>query len=431
MNKFISGIILLVLVLPSLLYADENYKEMEVAIFDQSLSIKKIAEKKTAHKNTELIIWVAPGYGIDKRAIAVSQKLSQLGIEVWHVDMADSLFLPKTTSTMRKLDGKYLAGLIEYAHQQTNKNITLITRSYGAIPVLRAARQWQITHKKKDKFYLQGAILYSPELYSKIPALGLEPEFVDIIEATNIPLMIFQGGKRGNRWQIKKVLEKLQSGGAPVYFKILKGVNGIFYSKDEKAATLKQLELMPRKIKATITLFSKTAKPKQAVALKKKTNIKPKPLDIKLKAYKADPTPRTLDLVDVFGRRYKKTNYKNKVTVVNFWATWCPPCVQEIPSLNHLRELMKAEKFELISVNYGEDRETIQKFMKKVNVDFPVLLDPSGKEAGKWNVLVFPSTFVIAPDGKIKYGVNAAIHWDDPNVVKTLKALLKEQCEIC
>ncbi len=310
-------------------------------------------------------------------------------------------------------------------HKKTNKRITLLTRSYGAIPVLRAARQWQLKNPETRNFYLNGAILYSPELYSKVPALGLEPEFVDIVGATNIPLMIFQGGKRGNRWQVEKLLARLQAGGADVYFRILKGVTGVFYSGDRKATTLEQIKLMPKKIKATIKLLAKTKKPQQAAPLKIKTKVQASSLDIKLKAYKANPKPPSLDLLDVFGKRYIKNNYKNKVTVVNFWATWCPPCVQEIPSLNNLRQIMAKEKFELISVNYAEDKAAILNFMKKVNVDFPVLLDPSGKEASKWNVLVFPSTFVIAPDGKIKYGVNAAIHWDDPEVVHALKALLK------
>ncbi|VAW94214.1 hypothetical protein MNBD_GAMMA23-2206 [hydrothermal vent metagenome] len=418
-------IILLSIAMHSTGLAVVKYDELEVQIDSQSLSIKKIEPKSTASDNKDLIIWVAPGYGTSQRAMDMSADLSKLGLEIWYVDLAESLFLPKSTSTMRNLDGKYLAGLIEYAHKKTNKRITLLTRSYGAIPVLRAARQWQLKHAGTENFYLNGAILYSPELYSKVPSLGLEPEFVSITEATNIPLMIFQSGKRGNRWQIKKLLSKLQSSGAAVYFKILKGVTGVFYSGDKKAATLKQIELMPKKIQAVIKLFSKTEKPEQVAMLKHKVDVQAKSLDIKLKSYKANPTPHVLDLVDVFGKRHTTNNYKGKVTVINFWATWCPPCVQEIPSLNNLRQLMANEKFELISVNYGEDKEAILSFMKKVNVDFPVLLDPSGKEAKKWNVLVFPSTFVIAPNGLIKYGVNAAIHWDDPSVVKALKALLK------
>ena len=401
--------------------------ELDVPVYQQDLSVKRLLSKAEKNSSKHLIIWVAPGFGTHQRAMDMSVRLAGLSIEIWHVDLAESLFLPKSTNTMRKLDGKHLAGLIEYAHKKTKKKITLLTRSYGAIPALRAMREWQVKNpgKTKKDFYLQGAILYSPELYSKIPQLGLEPEFVNIIDSTNMPLMIFQGEKRSNRWQVKKVLNKLQDGGALAYYKLLKGVNGVFYSKDNSASALRQVELMPKKIISTLRLLAKTPKPEKAAELKRKSFKKSHALDIKLKPFRGDTNPHSLDLVDAFGKRVKINDYKGKITIVNFWATWCPPCVEEIPSLNHLRELMKNENFELISVNYGEKKQTVQNFMKKVNVDFPVLLDPSGEQSAKWNVLVFPSTFVIGADGKIKYGVNAAIHWDNESVVRKLKALLK------
>jgi len=427
MNKLLQKFFLTALlcnVIVSSASAAAVFTEIEVPVESQDLSVKII---NSNGKGNSLIIWVAPGFGTHKRAMDTSIKLSNNGVEIWHVDLAESLFLPKSTTTMRQLDGKYLAGLVDYAHKKTKKKITLLTRSYGAIPVLRAMRKWQLKNKKLKTadFYLQGAILFSPELYSKVPELGLEPEFVNIVDATNMPLMIYQGEKRNNRWQVKNLLKRLEANESQVYFNLLKGVNGVFYSKDNKPETLSQLERMPKKLKSTIKLLEKTEKPKVAAILKVKTLKKSQPLDVKLKPFKGKPTPYPLDLIDVRGVRHKKDHYKGKVTVVNFWATWCPPCVEEIPSLNHLRELMKSENFELISVNYGEEKKTVQKFMQKVNVDFPVLLDPDGKQSAKWNVLVFPSTFVIGPNGKIQYGINAAIHWDDESIVKKLKELLK------
>ncbi|MDF1529617.1 MAG: TlpA disulfide reductase family protein, partial [Sedimenticola sp.] len=90
----------------------------------------------------------------------------------------------------------------------------------------------------------------------------------------------------------------------------------------------------------------------------------------------------------------------------------------------NLRKLMADEPFELISINFAEDAKQIQAFLKQVKVEFPVLLDTDGKESAKWQVLVFPSTFVIGPDGQIVYGLNGAIHWDEPDVVSQLQALL-------
>ena len=127
------------------------------------------------------------------------------------------------------------------------------------------------------------------------------------------------------------------------------------------------------------------------------------------------------------GDRIIKNDYRNKVTLVNFWATWCPPCVEEIPLLNNLQAEMKGEKFEMLSINFGESRGVIKKFIEKVNVEFTVLLDEGGRVSGDWNTIVLPSTFVIGPDGKIAYVANAAIKWDSPAVITTMKELAAGQ----
>ena len=92
-------------------------------------------------------------------------------------------------------------------------------------------------------------------------------------------------------------------------------------------------------------------------------------------------------------------------------------------SLNRLRQSLADVPFELISVNYAQRPDEIATFMDKVNVDFPVLLDNDGRVSAQWEVIAFPSTFVIGPDGRIQHGVNAAIHWDSPQVIEQLRRL--------
>lgn len=91
-----------------------------------------------------------------------------------------------------------------------------------------------------------------------------------------------------------------------------------------------------------------------------------------------------------------------------------------------MRSKMSDSPFELISINYAEENSDIQSFMKRVRVDFPVLLDQDGRFAREWKVISYPSTFIIDPKGVIRYGVNAAIDWDDPEVIAKLKSLLGE-----
>ncbi len=411
----------LLIVLLALILSVAKAGDREVSVLQQEFTVQHYPAE-----GQNLVIWIASGYGSNKRVFAFSQALAEQGIEVWHVDLAESLFLPRGTATMRSLRGNYVAGLIALAHRQTGKNITLISSSYGALPVLRGARHWQSQQAGKPATYFDGVILFSPDLYSGIPALGQAPVFDPVVEATSIPVMLYQDALRGNRWQLQKVVDKLRRGGSRLYIKILPGVTSLFYPQDRAAATLSALKSLPAEISGVIRLLHATPTPVTALPLPQKKPRVLTGMDTALKPYRGQTRAWPLDLPSVKKGRIKRQDYRGRVTLVNFWASWCPPCVQEIPSLNHLRKRMQGKKFELISVNYAQSRQQVTAFLQKVDVDFPVLLDEDGRTSAKWKVLVYPSTFVIGPDGRIRYGVNAAIHWDSPEVVKKLEALMRE-----
>lgn len=137
-----------------------------------------------------------------------------------------------------------------------------------------------------------------------------------------------------------------------------------------------------------------------------------------------DMKPHAINLDNVTGGHFNRSDFTGRVTLINFWASWCGPCVEEIPALNRLREHMKDKPFELISINYAEQAQQIREFLEMVEVDFPVLLDQDGSYSARWNVLVYPATFVIAADGNIAYGVNGAIEWDSREITGKLEALM-------
>jgi peroxiredoxin len=373
----------------------------------------------------QLILYVAPGYGFNQRSTSTAQVLSKLGIEVWMVDLAENFFVPHGNESSHSFSGRYVADIIQQAYLKTGKNITLLSSSFGAIPVLRGARLWQVNNPLLKKAYLNGAILFSPELYKTIPALGIDPEFEPITAATNIPIMIYQSELRNNRWQLENVVSRLEKSHATVYQKIMPDVVSFFYEIDELPQTMKNLRELPLELPRIIHLLQATNTPLLAEKLPKAEKRKFTSLDVGLKKYKGNKLPRPFDLKNIKGERIKRDHFKGKVTVVNFWATWCPPCVEEIPMLNRLKVKMKDVSFELISINFGQEKSTISDFLSKVNVEFPVLLDEGGKIAGDWNAVVLPSTFVIGPNGKFAYAVNAAIEWDSPEVVAALKKLAK------
>lgn len=419
-NRHIHYLILLFI----LLVGEANaFSSLEIEVQDEEFQV----DRYTANGD-QLVLFISAGIGLPERVAQISTGVSELGIEFWHVDLAENLFLPKTTSTFRALDGRYVAGLIDKAHALTGKNITVMSHAYASLPVLRGLRKWQIKYSSQllqsNRNYLNGLILLSPDLFMQVPDLGLDPVFAPISSASNIPVMIFQSGSRGNRWQLEKVISELQKGDAQVFSKIFPGVTGIFYGEDIAAETLALIKSLPSEIERASQLLSRMPTPLKALPLPEKKVNSAGQLDMTLKAFKGNPVPPSLNLLNVSGDRVIYNDYTGKVTIVNFWASWCGPCIEEIPSLNRLRQQMKGLPFKLISVDYAEDKFVIKRFLQEVDVDFPVLLDSDGKVSAQWNVVVFPSTFVVAPDGKIAYGVKGGILWDSPEIIKLLKSML-------
>lgn len=404
--------------------AVESAEEVSVEVRDTELSLLRFAAE-----GKHLIIMVSPGFGDQRRSYDIAEAISRRGIEIWHIDLAESLFLPQSTGTLRALDGSHVAALISAAHRLSGKHITLMTRSYAALPVLRGARLWQAQaglSNAAETDVLTGAILFSPELYSEIPSLGLDPVYDPIATSTNIPIMLYQSGRRGNRWQLDKTLENLESGGAGVYLKLLPDVTGVFYSKDTAAETLALLESLPQEIERVVDMLERIPTPLTVNALPADIVSKKSSVDITLKPFAGKLKPVEIKLTQVSGERFVRKDFSGKVTLVNFWASWCGPCVEEIPALNRLREHMQGRTFELISINYAEKPEQVREFLDSVQVDFPVLLDRDGSYSARWNVLVYPATFVISKEGAIVYGVNGAIEWDSPEIINKLEALIDE-----
>lgn len=381
----------------------------------------EITVEKFPAKGKYLMVWLAPEYGFRGAHRSLARMLTEQNIEVWQSNIAESLFLPLGSTSIKKMDGKHVADIMEYAHKTTGKKIIVVGDSYATVSALQGARQWQL--KKQSEPYFIGAILFSPYTYATIPPLGQLPEYMPIIEATNIPIMIYQAKNNGNIGQFDTLVKKLQQHGNPVYTRMTPKVMSLFYEDKPTKEMLEQVKPMPLSIKKMIAVLEKHPVPSTAIELKELEEAK-SGIDIYLKKYTGSIKPIAINLEDAQGKTIVKNNYQGQVTIVNFWATWCRPCIEEIPSLNRLKQKMNGLPFELISINYAEDKKTILDFMKMVQVDFPVLLDQEGEFAKQWNVITYPSTFVINKNGNIEYGVNAAIEWDNPELIKKIKSLL-------
>ncbi len=398
----------------------ERVSELELVIEAQDQT-EMIVSHYPAQGDT-LIIWVGSSYNFSKRAYKTAHRLAENNIEIWQIDFAEVLFEPKTSNFMRNLDAQYVADLISAAYKKTNKKIVLMARAYGAIPVMRGATLWQ--QQNPGESYLSGTILFSPDFFTAIPELGLDPEYLPITSQTTIPTFIFQGGRRGTAWQFPRLLKALSTSNQHIYYQYMPGVAGVFYRNDHNPAATEMFNRLPTYLPGVIGLLQSNTDylPPNNYQQDKNTQYQTL-LNSKIKVFKGNSIPPAFTLKDSSNKTITMDNFKNQITVVNFWATWCPPCVEEIPSLNRLRQKMKGKPFELISINYAESSQTIDQFLKRINVEFPVLLDKDGSVSTEWNVVAFPSTFVIGLDGKIHYGINAAIRWDSTEVIKLLNSL--------
>jgi thiol-disulfide isomerase/thioredoxin len=404
------------------LFAEDKVKLPDTEVSIRTYDGHELTLYQYPAKGGELVIWVN-GHSWDEREIKTAFDLARSGIEVWQIDFAEALMQTSGSSLLRNLDAEYVADIVDAAHRQTGKKVIVMAQSFAAIPALGGATLWQ--QRKTHHGKLSGAVLFSPDLSTALPALGKDPEYLPIARATNIPVMIYQGSLHGPVHQFNRLFAQLTGNNPNVFFKLLPGVTSVFFHDQNSDEVIDLLKVLPARIGELFRLFDTlTIKASKTVYVppKSKSNIRP---DFKLTPYAGKVTPSTIDLQDSSGKHHLLKDYRGKVTVVNFWATWCPPCVEEIPSLNRLREQMQGQPFELITINYAESASTIRDFMQKVSVQFPVLLDPDGMTAQRWNVIGFPSTFVIGPDGNIRYGANAAIHWDSEEVVNTLKSLVR------
>ena len=153
---------------------------------------------------------------------------------------------------------------------------------------------------------------------------------------------------------------------------------------------------------------------------------------------RADSTPQTMTAVpdkpaapdfalkDADRKLHRLSEQRGKVVLVNFWATWCPPCRREMPSMQRAWEKLQGGNFEMYAVNVGEDEDTIFGFTFSTGVEltFPILLDRDAHIIKAWPVVALPTSFVIDPQGRIVYRAVGEREWDDPRLLRQIRKLM-------
>lgn len=138
------------------------------------------------------------------------------------------------------------------------------------------------------------------------------------------------------------------------------------------------------------------------------------------------PEAPDFELTDIDGKTHRLSEYRGKVLIVNFWATWCPPCREEMPSMQRAWGLLEQDGILMLAVNVGEDEDIIFQFMANYPVEFPLLMDRDSSVVGAWPVRGLPTTFVVDPEGRLAYRAIGGREWDDPQLLEIVRGLRAE-----
>jgi thiol-disulfide isomerase/thioredoxin len=137
----------------------------------------------------------------------------------------------------------------------------------------------------------------------------------------------------------------------------------------------------------------------------------------------AASAPVELGLPDLEGRERRLEEFKGKVVLVNFWASWCSPCIEEMPSIQRLADLMRDRSFAVLGVNVAEHARRAKAMAERLGIGFPVLLDRESEVFHRWGGTVLPTTYVLDGAGVVRYVGRGPLEWDAPDVVKMLEGV--------
>jgi thiol-disulfide isomerase/thioredoxin len=131
-----------------------------------------------------------------------------------------------------------------------------------------------------------------------------------------------------------------------------------------------------------------------------------------------NPAPK-FSLKDLDGREVKLADLRGKVVLLNFWATWCPPCREEIPSMMRLNQAMAGKQFQMLAVSINEGgAQEVAAYFKQSGTNLPALLDPTQGVAKRYGLTGVPESFVIDKKGVILKKVVGTVDWSDPAAIQ-------------
>ena len=375
-----------------------------------------------------LLIWFTESYASRKPFKHLISQLNDLGYDFWQVDLLESYFIERTPNNVRSLNGEGVAAVLKHASEQARqqgKQFVPISTGRMSLVLLRGSRLWQLDSNPENGIGdLKQVVTFFPNVFDAPKKAGDAPTLFPIVSATSLPITIVQPTQGTYKWKLPEIVNALELSESQVTIGSVPNVRDWYFLRREPTDIEQQAgEQVPEFLEVLL----KAGQVKEKTAFKPVQKLITKEATVSVKGLVpiAKRTAPNFELTDVAGKAINLQDKRGKVILLNFWASWCPPCVKEIPSMNRLAESFDADKFEIVSVNFKESPETITAFLKSVKVDFPVLIDLDGRVSDSYEIFAFPSSFIIDAKGEMRYSVNTAIEWDEPQVKELLGAMIQ------
>lgn len=401
--------------------------ELNIVVDDGQLEIP-IKRYAAFNQEAPILLWLPSSYGTSPKQAITASALGDIDIETWVVDLHLAYFIDEGRSSIQHFKAADIAELIQQAAEKTSKKVYLLGTDSGAIPVLEGiALAQQTAVQNATKLRVGGALLFHPALAFPTRIPGANARYQPIAQNSSIPIYYFQPEISTKQWHSDEIISTLRTGGSNIFFHPLPGVAAGFHLRPDDELTDKDLakrEVLPGLIKKAIGILSIQAAPSPPKAISAEPAPDKPQQRFGLKQLEAADA-HALQLIDLQAKVTNIDYAQNNLSLISFWASWCEPCIKELPALARLNTDYAPKGLKIITINVGESSADIQKAIDTFKMSpYLNLRDPEGKTMKDWNVYGFPSNFLVDQAGILRYGSFGAVEWDEAENRQLIDSLL-------